>query len=115
MTTLGGVTIAAPDAPMNVTRVMIGEDTRSQDGTLLRDWIAKKLQWNLRWSLLTDTEYATLDARLNVLTAQVFRPPDPDTAPSFTVLVDYNSYTSEVILDAFDNEFYNVTVTLIEA
>ena len=112
-TTIGGVTVADPDTPLNISYEMIGSDQRTFDGTLLRDFSNKKRTWGLTWSWLSFAQRNTLKTQLDILTAQSFSP--PDIASTFTVLVDYNSYSESVITSGRPpTNYYTVNVTLKE-
>ena len=111
-TTIGGVTVADPDTPLYIIHEMIGSDQRAFDGTLLRDFSNKKRTWALTWSWLTLAQRNTLKTELDDLTAQSFSP--PDIASTFTVLVDYNSYSESVITNGLGVNYYTVNVILRE-
>ena len=97
-TTIGGVTVASPDAPGNRTVVFNGRYSTAIDGTSLVDGTGSKLKWSLTWSHLAAAEYTTLYTQLTNSSAQAFTPPE---GGSYTVLVLQNSI--KVDIDAADD------------
>ncbi len=112
-TTLGGVTVADPDVPIDIENVLIGAYTESHDGTLLLQYTNVKLKFRARWTILPEAERNTLRARLDVVTSQAFKP--PHTATTYTVLVKQDSIKERPEPTSGTTSYYALEAELEEA
>ena len=99
------VTVRDPDVPIDKTRLRIGAQRRTLDGSLKQHIVTSKWRWTLNWTLLTSAQYATLIAELDREQDMTFAPPD---GGSHTVRVigdpavtnnPYSSYDVSAVLE----------------
>jgi len=69
--TLGGLTLAALTSS-SIEPVWVYADNTTVGGKTRRDVMARKYRYTLRWDFMTATDYATLQTKVNALTAQTF-------------------------------------------
>ncbi len=95
MTSLGGVTLAEPNIPIEISEVFVGEQHESHDGTLLTDYTNIKSKFKLDWDVLSQAQRDVIYTRAMVVTAQAFVP--PHVATSYTVIVKRGAYREKPV------------------
>ena len=103
--TMGGITIADPDVPVEGEQVFIGQQDESHDGTLITIYTNIKWKWRLKWSLLTAAQYALVLARANTVASQTMVLPFDATSYTVVVKQDTLKYRPEPSSSYFAIEF----------
>jgi len=111
-TTLGGVTLAYPDVPLNKSEIYNATQRRAADNTLLSSVSGGvKYKWRLKWSNLTAAEMSVVKARALVTAAQTWVPCDEDGV-SYSCVVTRNTLA---ITPQPNADYYTIEFELEEA
>ena len=114
-TTLGGVTLPDPIADLEghgADLVDVGVFLDMADGSVVHDYITSRYRFNLAWRAITAANFATIQTRALVKTAQVYSP--PESATTYNVFVVPGSFKWKTREIGTSTPYYDVELTLEE-
>ena len=114
-TTLGGTTLPDPIADLEghgADSVDIGAMNEMADGSVVYDHISSRYRFHLAWRAISAANFATIQTKALVKTAQTYSPPESATTYSVFVVPGSFKYKSREI--GTSTPYYDVELSLVE-
>jgi hypothetical protein len=114
-TTLGGVTLPDPIADLEghgAELLDVGGFLPMANGSVVYDYVTSRYRFHLTWRAISAANFAIIETRALIKTAQAYVPPESATSYSVFVVPDGFKWKSREIGTA--TPYYDVELTLEE-